>query len=423
MATVLGHMELPRRCAQASANRISACRSHTARHQGLVKHLDRSKDFGFIQCDEVHKQYGGDVFVRGCDLVEHCVGDPVYFCLSESKRGQPLGTEIKSCSKSAANKDEGCQDNSESTNSGIIKSFDEAHGYGFISCSKTFEKYGRDVFVHKDQLQTFQVRDKVSFCVKENSAGRPRAWNLAAELSTLAWLGEPETAMKQEALANSQQRNLEASSSELPTSEKHPLVGKVKNINASKGCGFIECESLHKQFSRDVFFPLALLPELCVGELVTFQHRVKNGQPQACSMTRVDVTAPAAGAQVTKKAAKASCPDATKKLLRACTSSNKDSYSRMFEALYAGADPNARDVTGQTALMISAFNAGGGEKKCRLLVGMGAEVHAIYKGDVTVLQWAQERIGRKFAAHLEALSRGEQIDCVISLHNMGGAEV
>lgn len=286
--------------------------------------------------------------------------------------------------------------------SGMIKSFDAGQGYGFISCAEIFAKHGRDVFVHTDQLGGFKVGQQVSFCVRPNAAGHPQACNVA-ESATLHDL----PGVVPDGAADS------------TLSGKY--VGTVKNINELKACGFIQCEELHQQFGRDVFFPLALLPGLRNGGRVEFQAQLRNGQPRAFSISHIETPPPAA--QTDHKQPARGSPELDKKFLRACASSQKDSYSRMFELLHHGADPNARDVTGQTALMVCALNVSASERKCRLLVGMGADVHATYTGELTVLQWARERLGSRLADHLAALSRGEQVDCLITLNTMGATEV
>jgi cold shock CspA family protein len=394
------------RCSTTRANRFSGCMPRrSARHQGLVKHIDRGKGYGFICCDEVHQQYGSDVFVRVADLVDYVIGDLVSFSLSESKQGQPQGAQLKFLEE-YAKQEAGVGGSRKPTYTGNVKSFDGAHGYGFISCVETFKTYGRDVFVHKDQLGRFKVGDQVSFHVELNSAGHPKAFDVTASaLNTTTQL------------IKHCQGGEEGPPSESPSLEK--FAGSIKYVSDSKAYGFIECEALHKRFGCDVFFPLALLPGLAIGDNVEFQARVRNGQPQAFSLVHTD-SAPETVAPVVEEVENPSSCELAKKLLRACSSSQKESYNRMLELLRAGADPNSRDVCGQTALMVCALNAGGSEKKCRLLVGMGANVFAIYKEGQTVLQWAKERISKKFAAYLEALSRGEQIDCVMTLHTMGG---
>jgi len=81
----------------------------------------------------------------------------------------------------------------------------------------------------------------------------------------------------------------------------------------------------------------------------------------------------------------------------------------MCELLAAGADPNARDVTGHLPLMISALNEGNSEKKCRLLIEKRADVNAMCNSSGTVLQWARERISGKFVFFLKGLQQGEAV--------------
>jgi len=354
-----------------------------------------AKGFGFIKCDEAMRQYGGDVYVRAADLQDRQVGESVIFSMTEMTNGKPHGSQLELITTEVRH---------ESTETGTVKSFSAAQGYGFISCAETFAKYGRDVFIHKDQLADAVVGDEVSFFVELNSAGHPKAHGLTK------LRGRPETA------------KADLNSSGEPPLEVH--TGFIKIVNQSKQCGFIECHVLHSRFERDVFFPLPLLPEARKGDAVQFNVRIRNGQPQATSLTVLDTQLhPNAAAEPRQAEIRTYDPEITKKLLRACASSQKDSYRRMFEMLHSGADPNGRDIAGQTALMVCALNVAESEKKCRLLVGMGADVHAGCNGGMTVLQWAKERVSTKFADHLAALARGEQIDCLISLDFMGGSEV
>lgn len=384
-----------------------ARRSHRNRHQGSVKFVDRTKGYGFIKCHEVHEAYGSDVFVLLRDLLEHDVGDCVRFSLKENSCGKPQGTELEECKTLGLDGKIGCNRTERSSHLGTIKSFDTGRGHGFINCSQTFRMYGRDVFVHKDQVQHFQPGDKVSFIVRASPSGHPQAFDIKALPRTLAWL------------ATVQDESQNDSEESLPL-VKH--TGEVKSINAINGYGFIACAALLECFGCDVFFPISLLGGLAIGERVEFQARMKHGKLQAQAITRVAAALAAIDQSPTKEAVPPS-QALTRKLLRACASARKESYDEMFVLLSAGADPNGRDVTGQFALMISALNDGGGERKCRLLVGMGADVHLVYREGLTVLQWARERLSHRFAAHLEALSRGEQIDCLIVLNTMGSSDV
>lgn len=273
-----------------------------------------------------------------------------------------------------------------STQVGDVKSFDASHGYGFIRCDETFQVYRRDIFLHGDQLGDFGPGDRVSFLVKTGPSGHPQAYGLRDASQTVE--DAPVLA------ATAEHTELDMVSTK---------IGKVKSFNRSKGYGFIESSG------SDVFFPTSLLPDVSIGEDVEFEVQMKGGKLQAHSLKRVP-----------KKHFDA---QATKKLLRACASTRKDSYQEMFALLNAGADPNGRDVTGQTALMVAALSTADSEKKCRLLVGMGADVHAAYRDELTVLQWARERVSGKLAAHLDAVARGEQIDCELVLDMMASSEV
>lgn len=61
---------------------------------------------------------------------------------------------------------------------GKIKSYFEDKGYGFIECPRVQQQFGRDLFVHKAQLNGFKVGDEVTMSVTLNQAGQPQARDL-----------------------------------------------------------------------------------------------------------------------------------------------------------------------------------------------------------------------------------------------------
>jgi len=64
---------------------------------------------------------------------------------------------------------------------GCIMSFNQNSGFGFISCSDTHAKYGRDVFLPKSELGEFWMGDTVMFQVElDATGGMPKAKNLRA---------------------------------------------------------------------------------------------------------------------------------------------------------------------------------------------------------------------------------------------------
>jgi len=61
---------------------------------------------------------------------------------------------------------------------GVVKSFNSLKGFGFIRCQETFNKYGCDVFLHKDQLGNFAIGDNIVFSIWVNERGQPQATDL-----------------------------------------------------------------------------------------------------------------------------------------------------------------------------------------------------------------------------------------------------
>merc|ERR1719215_1068723 len=62
---------------------------------------------------------------------------------------------------------------------GRIKSFDPEKGYGFIDCPESYGRFGRDVFIHKNQMGDLGVGMEVSFFIDTNKEGHPQARNIA----------------------------------------------------------------------------------------------------------------------------------------------------------------------------------------------------------------------------------------------------
>jgi len=74
-------------------------------------------------------------------------------------------------------------DNESKGFTGRIKGFYEmpsggGGGYGFIDCSETKIRFGRDVYIHARQMHGFRIGDSVSFTVVRNQKGEPQARNV-----------------------------------------------------------------------------------------------------------------------------------------------------------------------------------------------------------------------------------------------------
>mmetsp|Transcript_59606 Transcript_59606/g.129028 ORF Transcript_59606/g.129028 Transcript_59606/m.129028 type:complete len:573 (-) Transcript_59606:38-1756(-) len=51
-------------------------------------------------------------------------------------------------------------------------------GYGFIDCEECKVRFGRDVYIHKNQMVGFTIGDEVSFAIIRNQKGEPQARNV-----------------------------------------------------------------------------------------------------------------------------------------------------------------------------------------------------------------------------------------------------
>mmetsp|Transcript_44417 Transcript_44417/g.96547 ORF Transcript_44417/g.96547 Transcript_44417/m.96547 type:complete len:740 (+) Transcript_44417:198-2417(+) len=343
-------------------------------HKGFVKLIDLDKGFGFIRCPEVYELYGSDIFLADKQLKGLTVGTAVSFSVRVNKRGQPQAVDVTQDAED------------ESTWVGTIKSFDPSKGYGFISCAEAFERYERDVFVHSQQMKDFRPGDSVTFISRPNGQGHPQAYSLQEA---------PKTAL----LPGSATADAEGE-----------FQGKLKSFSEMQGYGFIGCPSLHAQYGRDVFAHSSQLEGIRIGDSVSFSIQVKRGQPQACGVEKIRaVSGAAAGSTAKANGTNGQEVKLEKKLLRACASARVESVADMQTLLAARADSNARDVTGQTPLVISSLNSRNSERKCRLLLEHRADLDAMYSSTHTVLQWMRERLNRNFADYLEAVQRGDQV--------------
>jgi len=63
---------------------------------------------------------------------------------------------------------------------GVIKSFNQERGFGFIQCPELFSTFGNDVFLHRSQLGPHGVGTNVSFAVMLNKDSKPQGYDLMA---------------------------------------------------------------------------------------------------------------------------------------------------------------------------------------------------------------------------------------------------
>lgn len=134
------------------------------RVMGVVKSFNVEKGWGFIETQQLG---GEDVFLLGKEMPGEPpnVGDTVHFTVSMSSRG----AQAKDVTKVTMDGDM----------QGIVKCFNPAKGWGFITPTENNQEMG-DVFLHKSDLGELEVNsgDKLRFNVIINKHGNAQASNV-----------------------------------------------------------------------------------------------------------------------------------------------------------------------------------------------------------------------------------------------------
>eukprot|EP00933_Yihiella_yeosuensis_P070690 TRINITY_DN7883_c0_g1_i1.p1 TRINITY_DN7883_c0_g1~~TRINITY_DN7883_c0_g1_i1.p1 ORF type:complete len:266 (+),score=44.56 TRINITY_DN7883_c0_g1_i1:61-798(+) len=173
------------------------------RGKGTIKSVNFDKGFGFIHSEELNALFGQDVFLHTAQLpAGFGVGQTVTFAVSLNKDNKPQAYDLRSQGGSqpqlgmmglagmqmAGKRKEpgpvggGLGDQAEVIGEyeGVIKSFNQAQGYGFIACQALSAQGFNDVFLHQRQLNSFDVGDHVAFAATLNARGQPQAQTLKA---------------------------------------------------------------------------------------------------------------------------------------------------------------------------------------------------------------------------------------------------
>lgn len=140
-------------------------------HEGTISHLDESKRYAFISCQEVREQYNFDAFLLGAQIDKFVIGTKVRFDIEETRNRRPKAVNVVIVA------DEPASDTRvDEQFIGIVKSYDPERGYGFITCQD--ELHQHDVFVHKLQMSNFRVGDRVRFRLQDCAKGNLQAFDL-----------------------------------------------------------------------------------------------------------------------------------------------------------------------------------------------------------------------------------------------------
>jgi cold shock CspA family protein len=150
---------------------------------------------------------------------------------------------------------------------GVIKSFSETTGYGFIESKAATEMYGSDVYLSISELMLRNIGDKVSFTLVETTKGRPKAKDLA--------------------LVRAASNPLAPLNPTVPPSEAPRLHGMIKSYSELSHYGFIDCPELKATYGGDVFLANRNRGVFNVGDEITFRLLVDRGRPQAIDLLPV----------------------------------------------------------------------------------------------------------------------------------------
>jgi len=152
---------------------------------------------------------------------------------------------------------------------GTLKSYSDKNGFGFIECQIIKQKYGCDVFVHKNEGENVNVGSRVTFQVLLNKKGQPQAKHVEVVAQPgLQIAGDVHSAGSDGLLG--------------------PFLGRVKSNNPVNGYGFIACEKTQAVFNADVYMNGVEGCGIQPGQEVYFQVRSnQQGKPQAVGVPAV----------------------------------------------------------------------------------------------------------------------------------------
>jgi len=171
--------------------------------------------------------------------------------------------------------------------SGVVKSFNQQKGWGFIECEETHSLYGKDIFVLKSALPggNAQPGQVANFDVVEGDNG-PQAGNIELH---------PAAGARPRAGIATPTPKAHAGAYRAKAAEAR-YQGVVKSFNAQKGWGFIECEDTFESYGKDMFVMKGALPggDISKGEAVTFTVVQTPSGPQAQDVKLVGRPRPSA---------------------------------------------------------------------------------------------------------------------------------
>lgn len=157
---------------------------------GKLKSFSEKSGFGFIESPDITALGYKDVFVHHAQVMKWKPGQYVTFTAYLNSKGMPQGKNLtpgfrpngemevegEPVSKGPFVEDNSGGDLGECV--GMIKSFNEKTGYGFIACQALTDAGYGDAFLHNNQKQNFQVGQWVKFSCYLTKESKPQAKSL-----------------------------------------------------------------------------------------------------------------------------------------------------------------------------------------------------------------------------------------------------
>mmetsp|Transcript_20984 Transcript_20984/g.45374 ORF Transcript_20984/g.45374 Transcript_20984/m.45374 type:complete len:430 (+) Transcript_20984:122-1411(+) len=323
---------------------------------GTVKSYNPSKGWGFIECPETHQMYGKDIFVLSSNLPkdrETRKGDKVAFQVIQGDNGMQ-GASIRYLGSSDAGVVGGRQSTSQAMTPyqypaqsmgtmgygvsadyvGVVKSYNEGKGYGFVTSDNILRTWGKDILFNKNSLNgaTVVPGQQVAFAVIQGNQG-PVAQNIqifgAAPAQTMgggyiggygagypgagmgAYQGGPAYGgaystpymgsvtsnnssigygpVSSGGMSSSGGNRASASQARTKNTKNDRYYGSVRSFNEEKGWGHIDCPAAKAMYGKDVFLLKSVIngQDITTGTLVAFGIVAGNRGPQATDVNPI----------------------------------------------------------------------------------------------------------------------------------------
>jgi len=296
------------------------------RAKGVIKAVNASGGYGFISCPDISQVFGCDVFAHAKQIGGLSPGTEVSFAILLNKDSKPQAFDIEELSPNpnmgkgkgammamlggfeqmspmpskgppkGMVKGMGGQAFGDLGNFiGTIKNFNAEKGFGFLDIPALAGRVEGDVFLHGSNLGQFGPGSVVK-CTVYLHNGRAQAKNL--EEASAAEMQQAQTAPDVSMTGGAGMAGMPGmdmagmgamgkgmnsgfpgpgGTGHIPDQDLGQYVGSVKTFNASRGFGFITCDTLAQQGYPDVFVHQKHIGEHQVGELVAFTAFVHKG--------------------------------------------------------------------------------------------------------------------------------------------------